>query len=210
MPRPWPQHDAAEPIMQDASVVQMSDARTADEMVSVPDAGATDRAAAILHQSCKASTDTNSCYRCEDEHCCETFAAFNGEPEAHAYRECLSDCIPDLSGPASCEEACDARHPRGTLPWARRMACIWAYCSNDDACGARPLNECELCALRHCSEPNVASEATREGYLHGGCVSLCPYDSTTCFLECHAKYPLTTEVVEATLACHIAHCPDCQ
>jgi hypothetical protein len=55
------------------------------------DAGA-DGGNPIIHQMCTQVTDTTPCFTCEDNNCCNTYAACHADPECAAYKSCLVAC----------------------------------------------------------------------------------------------------------------------
>lgn len=156
----------------------------------------------ILNQSCPGSDDPNPCYECEDEHCCETYAAYEVVPEAVAYKECLLDCL--NGGNQGCELQCFEQHPDGLTQWAPRHACLMVYCTTEDTCGEIPLSSCEICVNDHCAESFVALLADPAGYLLWACTADCA--DAACWDTCEATYPSAAPRLESFSACAINQC----
>src|SRR5271165_733548 len=92
------------------------------------DGGAWD--GSVLGQHCPQQTDTTPCYTCEDNFCCDTYAACHEDPDCVAYLDCLLNCdkgipddggvhdsgLPDASG--DCDFYCFAAHPEGLTHFA--------------------------------------------------------------------------------------------
>jgi hypothetical protein len=158
----------------------------------------------ILQQQCPTSAETNACYKCEDEHCCQTYASYAESPEAVAYKQCLTDCV-NAQGQA-CFMTCYQEHPDGIERFAPRWACVSLFCGDADACGTLPLTSCELCTNEQCAEPYVALVSDPTGYLLWSCALDCPDGDLACMQACSAEYPSAQPLLEAFLACSATSC----
>jgi hypothetical protein len=159
---------------------------------------------AILNQDCPSSTETNPCYVCEDEHCCEVYAAYGASPEAVAHKECVQSCW--NSGGSYCAELCYEQHPEGFQQWAERWACILTYCNDADACGDQPLPPCDVCANEHCAETFVELYTNAAGYLLFNCLIELPLCDQACIEACSARFPSAATLFENYAACQANHC----
>ena len=170
---------------------------------------ALDRDRSLLSQQCPASTETDACHRCEAERCCQTYEAYASNAEARANLRCLSACLDSVPGGESCEERCDAQHPRGTEAWAARQACISAHCT--DPCADPPVapDPCLSCEREHCMVELVAATGSKDGYLLLGCVGLCAHDDPPCYSECWARYPSARKMLDRSTECMVSRCPVC-
>lgn len=159
----------------------------------------------ILDQTCAPSSDPMPCYVCEDESCCETYARYAANPEARAYRECMTAC----EGPTadkSCPEQCHAAHPTGTADFAARFACLGQFCAE---CIGASTDPCATCAKQKCPKELIAQVATENGYLAEGCNSLCGGDDLVCTQDCYNEYGVTAEQVLSLGNCLATNCTVC-
>jgi hypothetical protein len=128
----------------------------------IPDAGCTGDPR--LCQICGPSVETLPCPICEDENCCETYAACKNDPTCDAYAQCMRSCpLPTFP---ECVAECDAQVSPAACDTneacARRQMCV-GTCAGSALCidecdaahpdgreFAAPLDEC---SLRNCLDP---------------------------------------------------------
>jgi hypothetical protein len=175
----------------------------------------------ILHQTCTPMTDTTSCTTCEDNSCCQTYAACHADPDCPALLKCLQDCLsgtaddagaPEGGAPdgGSCDLLCAAAHPTGLVEWAPRLTCLLVYCAV--ACENAPmppLPACESCTNQFCAEEYANLNATPDGYLLGACIDTCPTGANPCNDACFAQHPSSKPALDALTACVAQNCPSC-
>jgi hypothetical protein len=170
----------------------------------------------IVHQTCTQMTGT-SCSTCEDDYCCDTYAACAADPDCSGLDSCLTDCLAgnadDAGAPAggasaggSCEVICGNAHPAGLKDWAPREACLLVSCSA--ACGA-PLTACLACQYQMCADEFASLYGTPDGYLLNGCRAACPAGTNACSDACLAQYPDIQGASQALSACLQLNCPTC-
>lgn len=84
-------------------------------------------------QECPASVETNPCFICTDENCCDSYAARIANPEAEAARACQLACPSDEEPGdnlyAPCVADCLAQHPDGVVDWGTYETCALIHCS---------------------------------------------------------------------------------
>jgi hypothetical protein len=154
----------------------------------------------LVTATCPASAETEPCSKCEDESCCETYAAYAANPEAVALKECLVGCLgiePD------CEQTCGAQHPDGIADWAARSVCLFHHCL--DECLDVPPEPCEKCLYGDCIDSFCASQSTTEGWLLSACFATCEGDAA-CEADCVDQYPEAYEGAQEFLACGSVLC----
>jgi hypothetical protein len=162
----------------------------------------------LLHQSCPISGESNTCYRCEDEHCCETAEACAANEDCQAFTSCLQTC----GGSSSffvCNEACAAEHPAGAERFYPRSACLMAYCADSDACGGATLDPCQSCIYTTgCAFANASCGADAACNLLTLCIGDCPAGDTACDRACKEKFPDGVAFYDALGACIVTECLD--
>jgi len=156
----------------------------------------------LLNQQCEDSNDPNPCYRCEDIHCCETFAAYKANPEAVSIRECILAC--DV-GDDDCSFQCLLDHPLGIVDWGQRLTCVLVFCAEPEACGAGPLDPCVECVTENCADEEMACASNASCFLLESCIgnSACVGE---CIHECVETYPQGQEAFEISATCSIDAC----
>lgn len=174
---------------------------------AAPDAGIDAPAEAgpqewILHQQCSASTETQACAVCEDEHCCTTYQDCLADNACQAYKDCAKDCI--NNGGTDCWTQCATQHPGGVPHWAARQACILVFCA--EPCGGVPLTSCETCTNAHCAEAWVAFQGDPAGYLLWACIDACD-GVKSCTDACQQQHPTAAPLFEAYATCSMSKCP---
>jgi len=159
--------------------------------------------AEILDQKCGPSTETNACFKCEAERCCETFDACVAEPECKLQ---LQPCLVACKGDKACQGRCYAAHPKGVSAWARRSTCNVARCATE--CGGT-VDACAACGITTtCREPNARCTADAGCFLLRACLDeTCPTIDDACIKTCKAKVPPTAgPLFDAWFACISVSC----
>ena len=136
--------------------------------------------ASVFGQQCPASPETNLCWKCEDENCCDTQAACREDPHCSEIAPCIQAC--PLTDTA-CEEQCILEHAAGMQFFGPRMTCIFAQCLAE--CAA--VDPCITCIVEQCSNSHLACYSNAECYLLEGCVGNCAGDAT-CIDNCMTTY----------------------
>jgi hypothetical protein len=156
----------------------------------------------LLNQQCPKSKETNGCYICEDEHCCETFAAYFANPEAVATKECILACHDD-----QCEYQCLLDHPEGVRDWGRRITCVLTFCSTADTCLDVPPDPCIPCLNNACAEAQMQCAEDPACFLIEQCIGR---DSclNECVGECADSYPSGKERYFQSTACYLTYCAE--
>ena len=164
----------------------------------------------VLHQSCQPSSETNPCWRCEAEHCCETRAFYDANAEAKAFRNCVIACQDEPVPGRNCYVYCDQMHPTGTSDFALHVACVDQFCPQPSECGEKKLGKCQTCMIEYCAAQNIALDGTRSGLLSMGCNGLCPDNDGPCGSECFDTYPEIKPALDELSICLVAHCSICE
>lgn len=199
--------DAACPIA-DSSVTQEQVARvrycrdSGDGATQCPACGKIQEQNPCLNQTCAASTETDACAICEDEACCDLYAAYRANDEAVALRECLLTC-PD----GACFLDCYDMHPDGVGDWGARFGCIQIFCLSECLDGAPP--PCASCAFSKCASTHIDCAKNPSCYLLGECQPICESEggsTVDCYDQCAAQYPDGVEDFTAHVACGLEEC----
>ena len=161
---------------------------------------------ALLEQTCPDTTNDNPCYECEDDKCCETYAAYAANPEAVALKACfLEQC--DLDDD-ECWYQCLFAHPDGVADWGAREACFTVHCGDPSACGNEPKSECQACVDANCGCLGAACFEDAECYMLAMCIGRDACVDQACFDDCFAEYPGAVETFEAYGTCGFHECQD--
>jgi hypothetical protein len=159
-----------------------------------------------LNQTCtEPSIETNPCFVCQDEKCCETIAACNANPDCVAYKDCLRSFV----GDGDPFNACAVDHPGGVEGFAKGSVCGIYHCATDTeigVCDPADRDPCLTCAYFECTEEWAALESTAEGFLLGWCVAFCPAGDTACDQACLDAHPSAVEAYIAFGECTFAAC----
>ncbi|WP_437590992.1 hypothetical protein [Sorangium sp. So ce1000] len=158
-----------------------------------------------FHQTCSPSEETDQCYKCEDEHCCETYQACKDDQDCQDLVTCLKAC-PDGSGYPPCLDECYQAHTTGAVLFGHRMACVLYFCSDDDACNSTPLDPCVACQNLHCADEMAACQHDPECALLENCKVQCDDADRACWTECEAMFPNAVATEKANLDCAAADC----
>jgi hypothetical protein len=175
----------------------------------------------IVHQTCTQTTDTTPCSTCEDNYCCNTYAACHADPDCVGMLHCLQDCYSGAADDAgappggppdggSCEETCAQAHPEGVASWAPRETCLLANCTVQcEDPPMPPLPPCLACQFQSCLDEFANFNASTDGYLLGACIDGCPTGANPCNDACIAQYPDEMAALDALTTCLQANCPTC-
>lgn len=140
----------------------------------------------LLTQQCPASAETNECWKCEDEHCCDSYAACKVDsPECSAFSLCINDCTTtgDLD---TCFAQCDTQNPGGIDLYLRRLSCVQHRCLKE--CGESE-DPCLICANTECGNESVACDTDQSCYKLQRCIAACPQADGTCINACISANP---------------------
>jgi hypothetical protein len=160
----------------------------------------------VTDQQCGTSTDPNACYKCEEQKCCKTYEGCAAEPEC---KEQLQPCVKACTD-AKCVSNCYAQHPKGVLPWARRLTCMLVNCATE--CGGAP-NDCVKCSSQTiCRDTFVRCNADEGCFLLRACLDeTCPDVTEECLTKCKAKVPPAAGALfDEWTSCAFLSCPACR
>jgi hypothetical protein len=175
----------------------------------------------IVNQTCTPMTDQTPCYTCEDDSCCNTYAACHVNPDCTSLETCLKDCYQgvadDAGSPAggapdggSCDIICGGAHMAGLVDWAPRLACLQVKCAVQcENPPMPPLSQCDACINQYCANEYANLNGTPQGYLYGACFAACPSGANPCTAGCIQQYPSASAAGMALAACGNANCPSC-
>jgi hypothetical protein len=165
--------------------------------------------AGVLGQMCPDSTDPNACYACEDESCCETWAAYDASPEAKTFFECFRTCL--QSNGEGCVQPCYEAHPGGFELAAKRWACLQVYCVDEGVCNSGPLAPCVACGNQYCAAPFVELITNPAGFIFTyQCTPFCAPGDKPCIDACLEAYPQAAPLFDAWTSCVVSQCgPEC-
>jgi hypothetical protein len=160
----------------------------------------------IIGQTCPASPSTKPCDVCEDERCCDTYAAYLTVPSAKMLNECAKSCA-TMTGSAfeQCLLGCYSQYPDAAPVYAERIACVNSYCSDGTCQAATACNGClyEKCRVEQADcEGDVACNSIEY------CVqAACPGAFTEeCLQGCLPKYPAGIVRYNTAYACSVDKC----
>jgi hypothetical protein len=154
----------------------------------------------ILEQVCAPSVETNECWKCEDEKCCDTHAACTAEPACGEYRECMLGCTERYTCPVTCEKEV----PAGYALFTTRLACVTVRCAAE--CADLPPSPCEVCTNRECAVTYAACKTDLECARLWDCQTPCT--TAACRDACGARFPGALPSLEAFAACAANRCID--
>jgi hypothetical protein len=155
----------------------------------------------ILHQSCPASTETNPCWICEDEKCCNTYAQCHQNQDCTAIVDCMK-ADPDAGTAWDDLHVCASGHPAGEQDYLNRMGCIMIYCTVQ--CGAS-YDACLACSQEKCADVYLACYTLPACNAIMGCVEPCGND-TNCADTCLAAHPTGSSAFGNYALCIIGRC----
>jgi hypothetical protein len=151
----------------------------------------------ILHQQCSASQETDECWKCEDEHCCDTHAACKNDTNCAALVTCFGGC-------ATWDEAmtnCVPKNPDGYPLLLRRLACVDVLCPVECGSAATP---CLTCIYEKCANSFVDCYILPECFAIQDCVKEC--SDTACLDACKSAHPTGVTAFEVESACLTGRC----
>ncbi len=152
----------------------------------------------IFGEMCPPSGATDACDRCNDEHCCEVFAACDAA--CHGFIECMIDGGDDLDGGYL---ACEAQFPGGFVAAEVEHACTSIFCAPRDLC-AVTTDPCFQCIFQDCG----AQYASLVGSVQGALSWECSFAGNP-VPDCIKLYPEASVLTEDLNACISNLCTDC-
>lgn len=159
-----------------------------------------------LNQTCtEPSVETNPCFICQDENCCQTIATCDANPECVAFKQCLRDNA-EANDPYN---LCGAQHPDGVQDAAAGITCATYHCAIDtNGCDPDERDPCLDCLFCDCAKEWAELERTAEGFLLVGCVGACPVGDTACDQACFDAHPSAQQGYLALGECLFAACDE--
>jgi hypothetical protein len=149
---------------------------------------------------CGPSVESNACAKCEDENCCDSYAACHNDSTCGDLLTCLKACATtDTACSNKCYEA-STTVPSGEL--AARLTCLEYKCPTQ--CGIT-LGACIKCVQTNCQDADLACATNGDCWRIGECEGPCGKDSK-CFAACEQKFPGGVSLNHDYLACSLAHC----
>ncbi len=147
----------------------------------------------VLNQVCTTpSVESNVCYICEDEKCCDSYAKCAANAECQALKMCLVDCFGNNG--MNCQKTCTEQHPQGVADFGAKVACTVVICAADQPmCDRSQRDPCEACLFETCADEYATFLDGPEGYALEGCIGACPMDDAVCGKKCYDAYPLAAE-----------------
>ena len=108
--------------------------------------------ASVFGQQCGPSPETNPCWKCEEEKCCDTMAGCKDDPGCDEIAPCIQACPP---GDGACEDQCILDHAAVMPLFGARLTCIWGQCPSE--CAGGPLDPCVACVIDQCSNSHAGA-----------------------------------------------------
>jgi hypothetical protein len=155
----------------------------------------------VLEQDCPPSVETNPCYKCEDENCCDTYAACHNDPECTQIAPCAQACGDD----DACWNQCFVDHAAGMASWGPRFVCFITKCPVE--CSGAPLDPCYACVLEECEQSELACDSNIDCWLLSFCITPCG-GGAACVEACKAQYPGGVELFEPYAICAVDRCKE--
>lgn len=156
----------------------------------------------ILNQVCpNPSTETNVCFICIDEKCCDTYQTCHDDPECEATKACLGACV---AGDHACAKACTEQHPAGSDVLGPYLACGIVRCATeqvDAPCDASARDACGACFYGDCGDAYAEFLAAPGGLAMESCIDACAVDDVACDQVCYSAYPDAYEKWGALASC---------
>jgi len=179
---------------------------SADTAAPADDAGVEAEAEAA---ACAPSRETNLCFKCTDESCCNEYATCAADPRcAMFYKDCLPQCKADGGSFDTCVVQCDSRNGAGHALFAPYNACTSVKCLTE--CSDIPPDECTVCSFQTCSGPTGACKADRDCTTLTSCITACAERTPgleKCTTDCvQGRRAETVALYDATLACYRQKC----
>ena len=168
---------------------------------------------ALLNDTCGPTKETDPCFQCEEEKCCESQAACNAEPDCAAYKACFSACpAKDGSLDATCVYGCGTSHKNGANAFGGLYACMSYYCAIEQTvsrCDEAKRSPCQVCAFETCGDRSADLASAPGGFLLVRCIVTCAVGDEACDGACYAKYPAALDAYQRYGECIAAACPSC-
>ena len=155
-----------------------------------------------LDQTCEPSVETNVCWVCEDESCCDTQWACRDDTACSELLACLQGC---LNGD-ECINDCYAMRPEGAVLLETRLACIEVLCLEECALP----NPCNQCTSSSCANERMECakdfDCTMTRQCTGHCLATGVSDVLGCNDMCTAQYPGGVDLWGTLIACQVVQC----
>ena len=148
-------------------------------------------------QQCSTSAEANACYKCEEENCCDTYAACHESADCEALVDCMQACP---IGDPICDSDCAFQYGDAMAIFGPRLGCISSECNTE--CGG---NTCSTCVMDNCGESSVACNSRPDCWALGACVGECA-GSETCIQTCLDTYPDANDLFWIDGYCKITFC----
>jgi hypothetical protein len=155
----------------------------------------------LLDQQCPDSQDPNGCYECEDENCCETYAACHEDEQCTGYMACLKAC-PKSFG--QCQVDCASEYPEGEALGRRRTTCVLLRCAEGEQCGEGPLDPCVACINLRCTEEYAGCQLSLPCVRVDTCATQC--DTPECYQACYEADPEGALPFQILVGCSVSRC----
>jgi hypothetical protein len=158
----------------------------------------------LLNQMCAMSTETNACYICEDQKCCDSEAACHNDADCGALRACLKACDNADGGDVyACRYSCQMKAPtKALVEFYSLLACIEILCIPD--CGA--LDPCTACTVTKCQDAYIACQTDSNCQLISDCFVVCANGDIACKTACENSYPAGKTLFESFGTCAANAC----
>lgn len=153
----------------------------------------------IVAQTCPTSSETNVCWKCEDEKCCDTYTTCKANPACDQFRDCVRDCTDSMD---VCTSECAQQVPDGYDDFRIRMACVNIMCMTE--CG-ESTDPCADCMADKCTNEMADCYEDAACDLLSLCMGACGDEA--CFNACRATYPGGEELNSTMLTCATKKCP---
>jgi hypothetical protein len=150
-----------------------------------------------LAPTCNPSSETNACWKCEDENCCVTQLRCRDNQACLDVLACLQSCTGD-----QCFENCYAEHPAGAEDFGAKLGCAANNCF--DECSGQ-TDACSTCLAGNCKCENYACSTNSECRILIECKAECGSDPA-CWDQCEAAHPAGLKSHQAVLLCGAALC----
>jgi hypothetical protein len=133
--------------------------------------------------SCPPSKETNACFKCTDENCCDEYAACHDDPRCGTYyKTCLPQCAAQGKDSSTCVVECASDNGAGHAKFTPYFACTelhcLARCAKDQV-----ADPCVQCMYGSCRDEAYACDADSECDLLHACMTNClsrpDYDACT-------------------------------
>jgi hypothetical protein len=158
----------------------------------------------IFHQMCAKSMESNKCYICEDEHCCDGYQNCLADKDCQDLQMCFQAC--PKADFYACSYKCYQDFPKGFPRFSEKLTCIAHFCGDTDACGDAPEGSCVKCQNLHCADETAACDTDYQCALLQSCQLPCNPADKACFDACEKKYPDGVAKLKTMLDCGLNYC----